>query len=260
MIGKTATLLSALLLGGLLSAAPAQADTPPAGPPALSAPGAPAESETPAQSAGDLAPANLTIRYMLTKLFRGTCDGSFPLTAEAMITSDIDTDVEYRIVVDGQPSPTRTQRVRAGVRNYLSDFWYNTSMGPGSGRVRIEVLNHNQPFKEEAYSWKCMLPTTDPVRIGEISPTAYYGDCAEAPYLTAYGAFEARPGVVITYRWSIDGVQTASNTLVVPSNGVLEVQAPYWWREPKQGGIISLEVLNHQVSKLSATYPVTCRS
>ncbi|MBB2915187.1 hypothetical protein FHS43_006507 [Streptosporangium becharense] len=254
MMRKTATLLSALLLGGLLTAPPARAGTATASPEGTPRP------QTVSGTPGDATPANLTIRYMLTKLFRGSCDGSFPLTAEAMITSDRDTDVDYRVVVDGKPGPTRTQRVRAGVRNYLSDFWYNTSPGPGSGRVRIEVLNHNKPSKEEPYSWKCLLPSPNPVRISEISPMAYYGDCAEAPYMTAYGAFEARPGVEITYRWTIDGVQTAANTLVVPPSGVLEVQAGHWWREPKQLGIIGLEVLNHQVNKLWADYPVTCQS
>ncbi|MEU6412307.1 hypothetical protein [Microbispora sp. NPDC046933] len=47
------------------------------------------------------------------------------------------------------------------------------------------------------------------MQINEIEPVGYYGDCVIAPYVTAFGEFEAPAGTEATYRWVVDGVKSA---------------------------------------------------
>jgi hypothetical protein len=207
-------------------------------------------------------PANLTFHYIETPLYQGDCPGAFGLRADGLVTTDRDTDIQYRVVVDGKPGVTRTQHLRAGYLSAIGDFWYSPARTSGTGKVGIEVLNHNKPVKEAPYSWTCVPvdPSPGTVRISEFWPVAYYGDCDSAPYVTAHGGFTAPAGTEITYRWVIDGTPTASDTLTVANSGILQVQASYWFRNTKTSGVVKLEVMNHNKPSIEAAYPVTCQN
>ncbi|GGP86201.1 hypothetical protein [Streptosporangium pseudovulgare] len=225
-------------------------------------PAGPAEHRFTVACAAEPERADLTVRYLLTPLFRGDCDGSFSAGTSALVTTDRETEIRYRFVVDGKPGPTRSERLRPGVIQSIGDFWYSSARTSGTGIVRLEVLNHNKPVKEGAYSWTCVPPDPSPgaVRINELTPVAYYGDCVTAPYVTAHGGFAAAPGTQITYRWVIDGEPQTSRTLTVEGSGVVQVQSAYWSRNSKTSGTVGLEVLNHNRPVAQAAYPVTCQS
>ncbi|MGR6920866.1 hypothetical protein ACU635_42075 [[Actinomadura] parvosata] len=205
--------------------------------------------------------AKLTFRYLLTPVFHGVCDGSYGLRADGLVMTDREAEVKYRLVVDGKPGPIRSEVLRPGIKSKIGDFWYGSTRSSGTGVVRLEVLNHNRPFMQEPYTWECMDkdPTPGTVKIVELRPDAYYGDCVDAPYVTAHGTFTAAPGTEITYRWVADGNPTASYTHKVGESGILEVQAASWDRPERKDGTIVLEVLNHDKPSMRAVYPVTCR-
>ncbi|MEU6427216.1 hypothetical protein ABZ860_15100 [Microbispora sp. NPDC046973] len=206
--------------------------------------------------------ATLTFEYMLASQFTGQCDGSFSLRADALVMTDRDAEVKYRLVVDGKPGTVRTDRLKPGVRSKIGDFWYSNARSSGSGVVRLEILNHNKPAKQVPYTWTCVAPDPSPgtVQITEIEPLGYYGDCVAAPYTSAMGEFKAAPGTEITHRWVVDGVERETVTLKVPDSGVLGVQAYYWTREARTDGTVKLEVLNHNKPAVQVTYPVRCQS
>lgn len=206
--------------------------------------------------------AKLTFRYLHTPLYKGDCTGSFGLRADGLVTTDRETEIKYRVVVDGKPGPIRTERLRPDRVQTIGDFWYSSARSSGTGRVRIEVLNQNKPVKEESYSWTCVPvdPSPGVVRISEFWPVAYYGDCVESPYVTAHGGFAASPGTEITYRWVIDGTPTTAHTVTVEGGGRAWVQAFYWHRHSKTSGTVRLEVMNHNKPSTEGVYPVTCQS
>ncbi|MCP2358945.1 hypothetical protein HD597_005965 [Nonomuraea thailandensis] len=205
--------------------------------------------------------AKLTFHYLLTPVFHGVCDGSYGLRADGLVTTDREAEVKYRLVIDGKPGPTRSEVLRPGVKSKIGDFWYGSARTSGTGTVRLEVLNHDKPFMQESYTWTCKErePSPGAVEITELWPVAYHGDCADAPYVTAHGAFAAAPGTEITYRWVTDGDPTAPDTLKVGQSGILEVQAAHWDRPERKDGTVVLEVLNHNKPAMRAAYPVTCR-
>ncbi|WP_125632491.1 hypothetical protein [Nonomuraea sp. WAC 01424] len=206
-------------------------------------------------------PAYVTFHDMLTPLFRGECNVAVGLRAEATVVADRDTEIQYRVVVDGVPGWPRSQQVNAGVKTHIGDFWYSSAQAGGSGSIRIEVLNHNKPVKEEAYNRVCRaVPSPVPyVRISALTPMAYYGSCDEAPYLTAYGTFRAPAGTQVSYRWLMNGVPLESNMLTVPQSGMLQVQPAWWRQQSKQSGNLTLEVLNNDRPTLTVTQPVNCQ-
>ncbi len=206
--------------------------------------------------------ANLTVEYMLTPHFNGECDGSFPMRASAMVLTDRDAEVRYRLVVDDKPGVLRTARLKPGVRSTIGDFWYGNARSSGSGVVRLEILNHNKPVKQVPYTWTCVAPDPSPgtVQITEIESVGYYGDCVIAPYVTAFGEFKAPAGTEVTYRWVVDGVNQQTFTHTIPESGVLGIQAWYWTRAEKTDGTVKIEVLNHNKPTAQATYPVHCQS
>ncbi|MFI6178715.1 hypothetical protein ACIA8R_24490 [Nonomuraea sp. NPDC051191] len=206
-------------------------------------------------------PAKLAIPYMLTPVYRGDCGtGSIGLRADARITTDRDAEVRYRIVVDGKPGPVRTQDAKPGRAQSIGDLFYISPKESGGGVIRIEVLNHNKLVKEKPYTVTCVPqdPSPGAVRISEFWPVHYFGDCAEAPYVTAHGAFRAAPDTEITWRWVMDGKPTEAVTYKTNSGGLLQVQAAYWNRDTKTSGVVRLEVLNHNKPSIEGTYPVTC--
>ncbi|OPG12992.1 hypothetical protein [Microbispora sp. GKU 823] len=205
--------------------------------------------------------ATLTVEYMLTPHFKGECDGSFPMRASAMVLTDRDAEVTYRLVVDGKPGVLRTAQLKPGVRSTIGDFWYGNARSSGSGVVRLEILNQNKPVKQAPYSWTCVAPDPSPgtVQITEIESVGYYGDCVVAPYVTAFGEFKAPAGTEITYRWVVDGVAQQTFTHTVPEGGVIGIQAWYWTRAEKTDGTVKIEVLNHNKPTAQAAYPVNCQ-
>ncbi|WP_170247183.1 hypothetical protein, partial [Nonomuraea zeae] len=211
-----------------------------------------------AEAPGD---ARLTFHYLLTPVYKGVCDGSIGLRADGLVMTDRVAEVKYRLVVDGKPGPIRTQTLKPGVKSVIGDFWYSSARASGTGIARLEVLNHNKVVKQEPYSLTCVDkdPSPGTVQITEIWPVAYYGDCADAPYLTAHGAFAAAAGTEITYRWIMDGRPSSPSTHTVGQSGILEVQAWNWERPERKDGTVTLEVLNHNKPVVQAAYPVTCR-
>ncbi|NUP03430.1 MAG: hypothetical protein HOW71_37320 [Nonomuraea sp.] len=207
-------------------------------------------------------PAYVTFHAMLTPRFAGECTGSVGLRAEATVVADRDTEIQYRVVVDGVPGWPRSQQLRGGVKTHIGDLWYNSARSSGDGRVRVEILNHNKPVKEEAYFWRCRaVPSPVPyVRISGITPMAYYGDCSEDPYVTAHGTFTAPVGTQISYRWLMSGVPLEYRVLTVPESGFLNVQASWWYQKTKQSGNLTLEVLNNNKPALTSTLAVTCQA
>ncbi|WP_187414454.1 hypothetical protein [Nonomuraea sp. PA05] len=203
--------------------------------------------------------AKLTFHYLLTPVFHGVCDSSYGLRADGLVTTDREAEVKYRLVIDGKPGPLRSETLRPGVKSKIGDFWYGSARTSGAGVVRLEVLNHNKPFMQEAYTWTCKDRTPGTVEITELWPVAYHGDCVDAPYVTAHGAFAAAPGTEITFRWVTDGDPTTPVTLKVGQSGILEVQAANWDRPERKDGTVVLEVLNHNKPSMQAVYPVTCR-
>ncbi|MFF4191305.1 hypothetical protein [Nonomuraea sp. NPDC001831] len=206
-------------------------------------------------------PAYVTISGMLTPSHVGECASPVGLRAEAVVVADRDTEIQYRIVVDGVPGWVRSQRLWGGAKAQIGDLFYSSARSSGTGRVRVEILNHNKPVKEETYLWSCRaVPSPVPyVRISEFTPMAYYGDCAEAPWLTAHAAFRAPAGARIDYRWLMAGTQLDTKSLTVPESGILRVQAPVWRQESKQSGNLTLEVLNNNQPTLTSTQRVVCR-
>ncbi|MER7498953.1 hypothetical protein AB0L05_41280 [Nonomuraea pusilla] len=160
---------AALLLGGVLAAPPASA-----------------------AAASDV--AQLTMPYILAPAYEGQCRPVTGFTASALVTTDRDTEVSYRLVVDGTPGVTRTQQLKAGLRQTIGDFWYSGTTTSVTGTVRIEVLNQNMPFREAPYSITCRQADVPAggVGVSAFTPMAYYGDCLDAPYVTAHGTFRAR--------------------------------------------------------------------
>ncbi|WP_432927144.1 hypothetical protein ACQPZZ_38080 [Microbispora sp. CA-135349] len=205
--------------------------------------------------------ATLTVEYMLTPHFKGECDGSFPMRASAMVLTDRDAEVKYRLVVDDKPGVLRTAQLKPGTRSTIGDFWYSSARSSGSGVVRLEILNQNKPVKQAPYSWTCVAPDPSPgtVQITEIESVGYYGDCVVAPYVTAFGEFKAPAGTEITYRWVVDGVNQQSFTHTVPESGVIGIQAWNWTRAEKTDGTVKIEVLNHNKPTAQTTYPVHCQ-
>ncbi|MGW6504268.1 hypothetical protein [Nonomuraea angiospora] len=229
----------------------------------LAAEGGPAEpverefSFTCVEEGGD---AKLTVEYMLTSHFTGQCDGSFSLRADAMVVTDREADVKYRLVVDGKPGTLRTATLKPGVRSRIGDFWYSSTRSSGSGVVRLEILNHNKPAKQEPYTWTCTQPDPSPgtVQITEIESVGYYGDCVADPYLTAFGEFKAPAGTEVSYHWVIDGQAGQTFTHTIPEGGVLGIQAFSWSRPARSDGTVKIEVLNHNKPTAQTTYPVRC--
>ncbi|MGW3342139.1 hypothetical protein ACWDA3_02480 [Nonomuraea rubra] len=205
--------------------------------------------------------ARLTFRYLLTPVYHGTCDTLYGLRADGLVMTDREAEVKYRLVIDGKPGPIRSEVLRPGVKNKIGDFWYGTARTSGTGVVRLEVLNHDRPFMQQNYTWTCKQrePSPGTVEITELSPVAYHGDCVDAPYVTADGAFAAAPGTQITFRWVTDGNPTTPVTRTVGQSGILQVQAAHWDRPERKDGTVALEVLDHNKPALRATYPVTCR-
>ncbi|GAA3155297.1 hypothetical protein GCM10010486_21790 [Nonomuraea roseoviolacea subsp. carminata] len=206
--------------------------------------------------------ADLKLKYVLTSQYKGVCDGSFPLHARALLSTDREAEVRYRFVVDGKPGDTRTELLKPGVQQTISDVWYSRATASGSGVVRLEVLNHNRIVKENPYTWTCVPknPAPGTVDLVSITTTPYFGDCVEAPYVTAHGAFRAAPGTAITWRWVIDGRPDSEHTATVEAGGLLQVQSAYWHRTTKTGGTVRLEVLNHNKPSAEEPYPVTCKN
>jgi hypothetical protein len=204
--------------------------------------------------------AKLTVEYMLTSHFTGQCDGSFSLRADAMVVTDREADVKYRLVVDGKPGTLRTATLKPGVRSRIGDFWYSNTRSSGSGVVRLEILNHNKPAKQEPYTWTCTQPDPSPgtVQITEIESVGYYGDCVADPYLTAFGEFKAPAGTEVSYHWVIDGQAGQTFTHKIPESGVLGIQAFSWSRPARTDGTIKIEVLNHNKPTAETTYPIRC--
>ncbi|MDX3106683.1 hypothetical protein [Nonomuraea angiospora] len=204
--------------------------------------------------------AKLTVEYMLTSHFTGQCDGSFSLRADAMVVTDREADVKYRLVVDGKPGTLRTATLKPGVRSRIGDFWYSNTRSSGSGVVRLEILNHNKPAKQEPYTWTCTQPDPSPgtVQITEIESVGYYGDCVADPYLTAFGEFKAPAGTEVSYHWVIDGQAGQTFTHTIPEGGVLGIQAFSWSRPARTDGTVKIEVLNHNKPTAQTTYPVRC--
>ncbi|MFI6741655.1 hypothetical protein ACIBI9_52835 [Nonomuraea sp. NPDC050451] len=229
----------------------------------LAADGGPAEpaerefSFTCADEGGD---AKLTFEYMLTPHFTGQCDGLFSLRADAMVVTDREADIKYRLVVDGKPGTLRTETLKPGVRAKIGDFWYSNTRSSGSGVVRLEILNHNKPAKQEPYTWTCTQPDPSPgtVQITEIESVGYYGNCVADPSLTAFGEFKAPVGTEISYHWVIDGQAGRTITLKVPESGILGVQAFSWSRPARTDGTVKIEILNHNKPTAQTTYPVRC--
>ncbi|MEV4367209.1 hypothetical protein AB0J71_09070 [Nonomuraea sp. NPDC049637] len=205
-------------------------------------------------------PAKLAIPYLLTPVYQGDCTGSIGMRADARITTDREAEVRYRVVVDGKPGPVRTQEAKPGRAQMIGDLFYVSPKASGSGVIRIEVLNHNKLVRERPYTVTCVPvdPSPGTVRISEFRPVHYFGDCAEAPYVTAHGAFRAAPDTEITWRWVIDGRPTEPATYKTNSGGLLQVQAANWSRDTKTSGVVRLEVLNHNKPSIEGTYPVTC--
>ncbi|MEV4020512.1 hypothetical protein AB0J35_59540 [Nonomuraea angiospora] len=204
--------------------------------------------------------AKLTVEYMLTSHFTGQCDGSFSLRADAMVVTDREADVKYRLVVDGKPGTLRTATLKPGVRSRIGDFWYSNTRSSGSGVVRLEILNHNKPAKQEPYTWTCTQPDPSPgtVQITEIESVGYYGDCVADPYLTAFGEFKAPAGTEVSYHWVIDGQAGQTFTHKIPEGGVLGIQAFSWSRPARTDGTVKIEVLNHNKPTAQTTYPIRC--
>lgn len=229
---KRILLAAALLLGCLLNAAPAAAAT-----------------------------AQLTMPYILAPVYQGQCGPGQGLRADARITTDRDTTISYRLVVDGKPGVTRTVQIRADRKESIGDFWYIDTTTSVTGTVRIEVLNENMPFREAPYSITCQQVNIPPGGVGitELTPVAYYGDCLDAPYLTAYGTFRAPAGTQLTWRWVIDGVPGSYFSATVPPSGLLGVQAFHWTREARYSGIVRLEALGYGNPFAEALYPVRCQ-
>ncbi|MEU6408425.1 hypothetical protein [Microbispora sp. NPDC046933] len=228
-------LLAALLLGGLLTATPAAAAT---------------------------AVAQLTMPYILAPVHQGQCPPVGGFRADALVMTDRDTTVSYRLVVDGKPGVTRTQQIRAGLRQTIGDLWYsNNTTTSVTGTVRIEVLNENMPFREAPYSITCQQVDVPSGGVGIVgfTPMAYYGDCLEAPYVTAHGTFRAPGGAQLTWRWVIDGVPGSYYTGTVPPSGYAKVQAAHWTREPRYSGVVRLEALGYGNPFVEALYPVRCQ-
>ncbi|MEW9556071.1 hypothetical protein [Nonomuraea sp. NPDC050783] len=169
-------------------------------------------------------------------------------------------EVKYRLVVDGRAGALRTAQLQPGVRSKLGDFWYTNARASGSGVVRVEILNHNRPANQAAYSWTCAPadPSATPVRVSELRPQAYYGDCAEAPYLGAHARLSAPAGTEITYRWVVDGAVLGQYTHTVPDSGVLALQSSNWSRPARTDGTVRIEVLTQNKPSAEAVYPVHC--
>ncbi|MGV9382932.1 hypothetical protein ACWDRB_44450 [Nonomuraea sp. NPDC003707] len=222
--------------------------------------GEPAEREFSFTCVDEGGDAKLTAEYMLTSHFTGQCDGSFTLRADAMVVTDREADVKYRLVVDGKPGRLRTATLKPGVRSRIGDFWYSNARSSGSGVVRLEVLNHNKPAKQEPYTWTCTQPDPSPgtVQITEIESVGYYGDCVADPYLTAFGEFKAPAGTEVSYHWVIDGQAAETFTHKMPEGGVLGIQAFSWSRPARTDGTIKIEVLNHNKPTAQTTYPIRC--
>ncbi|TMR96104.1 hypothetical protein [Nonomuraea basaltis] len=206
--------------------------------------------------------AKLTIPHILTPVYQGQCENGIGLRVDSLILTDRDTEVRYRVVVDGKPGPIRTKQVKAGRHQTIGDLWYSNARSSTTGVARIEVLNQNKPAKEAPYSVKCLpqTPSPDGVRITEFWPVAYYGDCVEAPYPTVHGSFRAPPGTEITYRWVIDGKPDGPFTHKVGQSGYAQVQAFHWTRHTKTSGVVALEVLSHNKPAIEAVYPVHCQN
>ncbi|MER6512553.1 hypothetical protein ABT158_37480 [Nonomuraea sp. NPDC001636] len=206
--------------------------------------------------------AKLTFHDIQTPLYTGDCPaGSIGLTVDGHISTDKDVDIRFRVVVDGKPGVVRTKHIYPGYANGLGDFWYSSFKSSTTGKVRIEVLNQNQPTLEAPYTVTCkpVDPNPGTVRISEFRPVAYYGDCVQAPYVTAFASFKAAPGTEISYRWVIDGKPGETYTHQANSGGNLQVQSSYWHRDSKTDGVVKLEVLNHNKPSAAGVYPVTCR-
>ncbi|SEN35894.1 hypothetical protein [Nonomuraea pusilla] len=227
---------AALLLGGVLAAPPASA-----------------------AAASDV--AQLTMPYILAPVYEGQCRPVAGLTASALVTTDRDTEVSYRLVVDGTPGVTRTQQLRAGLRQTIGDFWYSGTTTGVTGTVRIEVLNQNMPFREAPYSITCRQADVPAggVGVSAFTPMAYYGDCLEAPYVTAHGTFRAPAGTQLTWRWVVDGVPGSYSSTTVPPSGYLSVQSAYWTRQPRYSGAVRLEALGYGNPFAEALYPIRCQ-
>ncbi|NUW36383.1 hypothetical protein HTZ77_33980 [Nonomuraea sp. SMC257] len=206
--------------------------------------------------------ADLKLKYMLTSQYKGVCDGSFPLHARALLSTDREAEVRYRFVVDGKPGVTRTEVLKPGIQQAIDDVWYSRATAGGSGTVRLEVLNHNRIVKENPYTWTCVAKNPSPgtVDVVSITTTPYFGDCVEAPYVTAHGALRAAAGTQITWRWVVDGRPDSEYTATVEASGLLQVQSAYWHRTTKTSGTVRLEVLNHNKPSAEETYPVTCKN
>jgi hypothetical protein len=205
-------------------------------------------------------PANVRIAYTLSPLYRGQCDRSVSLNAEAMVFSDQDTDLSYRLVVDGKPNRTKTVKLTRGKGQKIDDFWTFDPKASGTGVLRFEVLNANKPIKHAAYVWTCVPQDTSagPVRITELTSMAYRGDCDVPPYTTAHAELSASPGTGISYRWVIDGRPTTTYTTTTEGSGRAGVQAAYWHRPERKSGNVDLEVLDHNKPIMQVGYPVTC--
>ncbi|MFB9629548.1 hypothetical protein [Nonomuraea helvata] len=223
-------------------------------------PAEPAERTFTLACADEGGDAKLTVEYMLTSHFHGRCDGPFSLRADAMVTTDREAEVKYRLVVDGKPGTLRTAQLKPGVRSRIGDFWYSNAKSGGTGVVRLEILNQNRPAKQEPYSWACVPaePSPGTVQITQIEPMGYYGDCVADPYMTAFGEFRAAPGTEVTYKWVIDGQDRETFTHKIPESGVLGIQAWSWSRSARTDGTVRIEVLNHNKPTAQAGYPVRC--
>lgn len=206
--------------------------------------------------------ADLTIRNMSTSLYRGDCARVTPtIRASALVMTDREAEMRYRFVVDGRPSAVRTQLLKPGVSNAVGHSFQQSTRASGSGTIRLEVLNQDMPVKQIPYTWACQPAESGTVVISEISPVAWYGDCAAGrPYVTAFASMSAANGTEIEYRWIRDGVPDAPIKTTVRSGNLERVQSANWERNSTTGGTIAFEVLNHDRPSVQAAYTITCES
>ncbi|MGW5688322.1 hypothetical protein [Nonomuraea sp. NPDC003754] len=220
---------------------------------------APAERVFTFSCAAQPDPARLTVRYLLTPRFKGTCTGNLTLQASGVVTTDRATTMRYRFVVDGVPGPTKTQELAPGTSREIAEVWTNRATSSGTGVVRLEVLNLNEPVKEAAYAWTCVPEdTSGAVRIRELSTSGYDGDCVETPQLGIYAALVAAAGTEVTYRWVVGGVPMGAVKTTTPANGIISIGQGWRW-EDRPNGPVRFEVLSHDKPAAEITVPVTCR-
>ncbi|MEU6409975.1 hypothetical protein [Microbispora sp. NPDC046933] len=202
----------------------------------------------------------LTAHYLLTPDYKGRCTTGITLHAAALVTTDVETEMQYRFSVDGKPGPLQKQSLKPGTNQVLSEVWDEKAPSNKTGTIRLEVLNHNQPVRTAPYTVACFEEDTSAaVRFRDVYNLAYYGDCVEKSDMSVSFTLAAAAGTEVTYRWLVEGKPIIGEAKTTIENDGVKHLGLWWAWDKKPSGPVRLEVLSHNKPSAEYTIKTTCQ-